>query len=77
MPFSGLCVALVRGRRGDGSSRCALPVLDGGVVTGEVLETIDPYSVESIAVLMPVEATTLYGPLGAGGAVLVFTRRGR
>jgi hypothetical protein len=38
---------------------------------------IDHHDLEAIVVLGPTEATTFYGTAGGGGAVLLWTRRGR
>ena len=73
----GLCVAILRVRTADGGGRCALVVLDGVPITGPGALDIDPDAIESIAILEPIEASTYFGTLGGGGAVLVWTRRGR
>lgn len=72
----GLCVSFTRGRMGSGANTCALNVVDGVAVPGRVAFGIDPETIAGIAILPPLEATTFYGPLGAGGAVLIWTRRG-
>lgn len=72
----GLCVSFKRGRSGAGADRCAVTVLDGQIVPGPVAMMLDPDALEGMAVLTPVEATTLYGELGGAGAVLLWTRRG-
>lgn len=72
-----LCLALRRARRGNGKSRCALVVLNGQVVSGDLLELVPPEFVETIVVLHPVQAARLYGTLGGAGAVLLFLRTGR
>ena len=73
----GLCVTFFRARTGVGWGRCALIVLNGIPIARPQALTIDPETIESMAVLQPVEATLFYGTLGGGGAVLVWTRRGR
>jgi hypothetical protein len=73
----GLCIAFLRVRRANGGGTCALVVLDGTPMSGVGALDIDPYSIESIALLEPIEATTRYGTLAGGGAVLVWTSRGR
>lgn len=73
----GLCVSLGRARTGAGQGRCALVVLDGVPISGVQALHLDPEAIESMAVLEPIEATVYYGTLGGGGAVLVWTRRGR
>ena len=73
----GLCVSVTRARTGGGLGRCALVVLDGIPIAGAQALAIDPESIESMALLNPIEATTYYGTLGSAGALLVWTRRGR
>jgi hypothetical protein len=72
----GLCVSLARARTGSGQGTCALVVLDGVPISGEQALFVDPESVEGMAVLLPTEATTLYGTKGARGALMIWTRRG-
>jgi hypothetical protein len=69
----GLCVSLTRARR-IGAGSCALIILNGVPVPGPRAIHIDPETVESMAVLLPVEATTFWGRLGGSGALLVWTR---
>lgn len=73
----GLCLSLVRGRMGAGMGTCALVVLDGVILTGEQALGLDPEAVEGMAVLLPTEATTLFGLRGGRGALMVWTRSGR
>lgn len=73
----GLCVAITRARTGGGRGTCALIVLNGIPIAGVQALNIDPESIESMALLEPIEATTYYGTLGGSGALLVWTRRGR
>lgn len=73
----GLCVALTRARTGAGRGTCALIVLNGIPIAGVQALDIDPESIESMALLGPIEATTYFGTLGRSGALLVWTRRGR
>jgi hypothetical protein len=73
----GLCVAFLRVRRADGGGRCALVVLNGVPMSGPGALDIDPYSIEGIALLEPLEAAVQYGTLAGAGAVLVWTTRGR
>ena len=72
----GLCVTMTRARRGRGTGTCATVVFNGIIVTSEVLLSIDPDDIESMALLTPVEATTFYGENGAYGVLMVWTRRG-
>ena len=71
-PMSGLCVTFVRtGHRG-----CALVALNGVPISVEEAGNIDPYSIEAIAILRPVDAVTFFGTQGGNGAVMIWTRRG-
>jgi len=70
------CVELQRGRT-SGGNRCALLVLNGAVVSQEQIALMDPDGFEAVAVLEPTEATTFYGTQGGGGAILMWTKRGR
>ena len=47
----GLCIAFLRVRRANGGGTCALVVLDGTPMSGVGALDIDPYSIESIALL--------------------------
>lgn len=71
----GLCVAFLRVRRANGGGTCALVVLNGVPMSGVGALDIDPYSIESIALLEPMEAAMQWGTLAGGGAVLVWTTR--
>jgi len=73
----GLCVAITRARTGGGRGTCALIVLNGIPIPGVQALNIDPESIESMALLQPIEATTYFGTIGGSGALLVWTRRGR
>jgi Carboxypeptidase regulatory-like domain len=72
-----LCVTVPRATRFDGYKECAVLVLDGRVTTEESISLIDPAEIEMIVVLTPVEATQLFGTGATGGAVAIYTRRGR
>lgn len=71
-----LCVTL-RQQSAKALGNCALPVLNGAVVSREFAATLVANDIESMAVLRPMEATTLYGTVAGSGAVLIWTRRGR
>jgi len=75
-PGVGLCVSFRRATR-VGSGTCALVVLDGVPISSIQAADIDPEAIESMALLEPREAATRYGTLAGGGALLVWTRRGR
>lgn len=64
-----VCVRLVADR-----ARCALVILNGARVGLETAALVPPESLRAMAVLQPAEATLIYGTLGGGGAVLLFTR---
>ncbi|MDP2957499.1 MAG: carboxypeptidase-like regulatory domain-containing protein [Longimicrobiales bacterium] len=72
----GLCVSLVRARTGSGAGRCALVVLNGVPITGEAALSMDPEAVGGMALLLPTEATLLFGVRGEAGALLLWTRSG-
>lgn len=72
----GLCVTMPRTRT-MGRGRCALVVLNGMRIGGVQALDIDPNSIESMALLGPIEASVQYGTDGGGGVLLVWTRRGR
>lgn len=73
----GLCVSFNRVVTADGGGVCALIVVNGIVTNGISALDIDANSVESMAVLDPIEASTFYGTDAGGGAILVWTTRGR
>lgn len=72
----GLCVSLARARTASGQGTCALVVLDGVPISGEQALFVDPETVEGMAVLLPTEATLLYGTRGGRGALRIWTRSG-
>lgn len=72
----GLCVTLAR-TRNMGRGRCALIVLNGIRIGGPQALDVDPNTIESMAVLGPIEASIQFGTDGGGGVLLVWTQRGR
>ena len=72
----GLCVSLVRSRTGGGAGRCAVVVWNGVPITGEAALALDPEAVGGMALLLPTEATILFGARGEAGALLIWTRSG-
>jgi hypothetical protein len=66
-----LCVESLR----YGHPGCALTVLNGVVVDPVEVNQLHPDVIESIAVLEPEDAATLYGTQGGNGAILIWTRR--
>lgn len=73
----GLCVSLQRARRAEGRGTCALVVLNGVPISGIQALNVPPETIESMALLNPVEAVTQYGTLAGSGALLVWTTNGR
>jgi hypothetical protein len=72
-----LCVTTQRaGNLRSAIPPCAITVLNGMRVDPVEANQMDPSSIEAIAVLSPMDATTLFGTQGGGGAVLIWTRRG-
>lgn len=67
-----LCVRFLRRSRA-----CALTVLNGAIVPRSAVFHLDTRDIEAIAILEPIDAATFYGTQGGGGAVLIWTRRGR
>lgn len=55
---------------------CALTVLNGIIIDQLTVNQLPPGSIEAMAILRPMEATTYYGTQGGGGAVLLWTRAG-
>ena len=72
----GLCVTMARTRSFEGRGRCAVIVLNGVRIAGPQALNVDPNTIESVAVLSPIEGTVQYGTDGGAGVVLVWTRRG-
>jgi len=71
----GLCVTMSR-TRNMGRGRCAVIVLNGVRIAGPQALSIDPNTIESMALLGPIEGAVQYGTDGGGGVLLVWTRRG-
>lgn len=69
-----LCVTLLRGRTGQGLSRCAIVVLDGRVIPLDIAAQVAVEQIQAVVVLLPTEATLVYGTMGGGGALLLFTK---
>lgn len=66
----------LRGDRSLRSNNNALVVIDGVISTYGILETLDPYLVESVTVLKGANGAALYGSQGSNGVVVVKTKRG-
>lgn len=73
----GLCLSLTRARTGAGLGRCAIGVVDGRAVSNDEMLHLDPETVEAMAVLIPTEATILFGQRGEAGALMIWTRHAR
>jgi Carboxypeptidase regulatory-like domain len=69
-----LCVAQQRARTGSGMTRCSLVILDGRAVPLKMAIDIPISYIKAVVVLRPVEATLVYGTIGGGGALLLFTK---
>lgn len=69
-----LCVSFLRAKAFVGSLRCALILLNGSIISELEAQAINPDHIEAIAILTPVDASTFYGTMGGGGAVLIWTR---
>ena len=52
-------------------------VVDGAQVSLDFLNSINPGDVENVSLLKSSSATTVYGPDGVNGAIIVTTKRGR
>lgn len=72
--FGDLCVSLQRGRTAAGNERCSLIVLDGVILGASGAALVPPEMVSAVVVLLPTEATLVFGTRGGAGAVLLFSR---
>ncbi|MDR2854330.1 MAG: TonB-dependent receptor [Prevotellaceae bacterium] len=68
---------LIRGKRSITGGNAPLYVVDGMVLTGGSIETLNPDDIETVSVLKDASATAIYGSRGANGVVLVTTKRGK
>lgn len=66
---------IVRGTGSLTNQKPPLFVLDGSVYGGDITN-INPQDVESISVLKDVASATAYGAQGAGGVILITTKKG-
>jgi Carboxypeptidase regulatory-like domain len=55
---------------------CAITLLNGVKIDPVEVNQMTPEEIEAIAVLTPIESTTIFGTVGGVGAVLIWTRRG-
>lgn len=81
--LAGVAVDYVDGANGAlcvrlrASGRCAITFLNGVHIDSVTAQSLDPHSLEAVAVLRPYEAAQFFGTLAPGGAVLLWTRSGR
>jgi TonB-linked SusC/RagA family outer membrane protein len=85
----GLTVTRITGQPGDdnininirGASSTSpvgpLVVVDGVIVPSATLQSINPNDIDNISVLKDAASTAIYGVDGAGGVILVTTKRGK
>ncbi len=85
----GLTVTRLSGQPGDdnininirGASSTSpvgpLVVVDGVIVPSATLQTINPNDIDNISVLKDAASTAIYGVDGAGGVILVTTKKGK
>lgn len=73
---AGLCVTIRRARAATPRGHCALIVVDGVPISGQAALHLDPEEIEAAALLLPLESNYYWGPPGAGGALVLWTRKG-
>jgi len=66
----------IRGTSSISASSAPLIVLDGAAYDGSY-SSINPNDIESVTILKDASATSLYGSRGAGGVIVVTTKRGK
>ncbi len=72
-----LCVTFVRASTvRSAHPPCAITLLNGVKIDPVEVNQMTPEEIEAIAILTPIEASTVYGTVGGVGAVLIWTRRG-
>ena len=67
----------IRGISTFGSGQSPLLILDGVEITNQMLNNIQPETIESFSVLKDATATALYGSRGANGVMIITTKNGR
>ena len=67
---------LLRGMRSFSGNNEALIVIDGVPSSKDLLEAIDPESIESVNVLKGASGAALYGSQAANGALIITTKKG-
>jgi TonB family protein len=63
--------------RGNNETFKGLYVLDGEIVDNDIMKTLNTNAIESISVLKDHSATSLYGPRGKDGVIIVKTKAGK
>ncbi|MCP6390886.1 TonB-dependent receptor plug domain-containing protein, partial [Klebsiella pneumoniae] len=54
-----------------------LYIIDGAVVTSDIMTMYNPADIESITVLKDAASTSIYGARAANGVILITTKRGK
>ncbi len=67
---------ILRGIRSLSGNETPIIVVDGIITSAEEFAALDPNMIAETAVLKAAEATTIYGPKGVNGAIIITTRRG-
>ncbi len=68
---------VIRGRGSINGSTAPLYIVDGVQINGADFASLNQGDFESISVLKDAAATSIYGSRGAGGVIVITTRRGR
>jgi TonB-linked SusC/RagA family outer membrane protein len=68
---------VLRGNRSLTGNNTALIVVDNSVVSGEVLNSLNPEDIDDIQVLTGAAGATLYGSEASNGVLLITTKKGR
>jgi TonB-linked SusC/RagA family outer membrane protein len=68
---------VLRGNRSLTGNNTALIVVDNAVVSGEVLNSINPEDIDDIQVLTGAAGATLYGSEASNGVLLITTKKGK
>ncbi len=67
----------VRGVRSLNADQDPLYVIDGMVIQGTGISSVNPNDIESIDILKDASATAIYGSRGANGVILITTKKGK
>jgi carboxypeptidase family protein len=68
------CVSLFRGRTGAGMNTCALVAMNGQLVSSEMLSLVPLDAIEAVMVMLPREATLVFGTGASSGVVVLITK---